>query len=271
MHVRPEAGARGLVPDEVALQAAEGHAGARYADGRQGWLTGAELEDYHAALRSQGIPIGKPGTGGTLKLSRAASALALPEADSDVYDNESGGGVSIIGSNPADISAVGDEVTGEAGDVVEATVGVANRGPATIDWKGAFLAVVTVTLPEGTSVVAVPEGCREQDGVHKCPPVSLLRAGEQETFTFKLRIGSVGSPGADKVEKPCGCPHERTYSDPSNNTARLVVSSPDPGGGGGGGGLTVTGPGGFILAGFLLTTGGVVAFVIARRRTRFVA
>jgi len=234
------------------------------------WLTGAELEDYHAALRSQGVPIGKPGTGGTLKLSQVASALAQPEADGVYFDNGDSQTVFVDGKNPADISAVGDKVTGETGDEVVVTVGVANRGPATID-DDSTIAYIEATMPAGTSVITAPERCRKNDDGYLCYAEGFLRAGQQETFDFKLRIDSVGAPGTVTVRRPCECWHIPTDRDPSNNTAQLVIAAPSTAGGGGGGGLAVTGPGGFVFGGLALLAGGGVVFLIARRRTRFVA
>jgi hypothetical protein len=260
--------------------------------GESQWLTPAERDDFTEYLDQFGYTLGTPGTGGTLKLTRTgqARAQAVPQTDVDPDNNWTNIEVDVRGKQGSDLSAVGDEVSGEAGATVEATVGVRNLGPATIDWNrsGEVIARVDVAVPAGSTVVTVPDGCRQVVGgavdwdapvqpgarAYRCESGSVFQAGTSETFRFGLRIDEVvpNAAGVVAVNNPCECPQFDKDLDRGNNRAALVVN-PTAGDGGQGGGLPVTGPAGTAVAvgGLLLLFVGGGSVFLARRRTRFVA
>jgi hypothetical protein len=123
------------------------------------WQTPAEVEDLASYIAQFGGSLGKPGTGGPLKLTPATSlAAAPPQTDPRQEANWGDVAVAVTGTQGADFAAVGDTVTGQAGDTVTAAVGVRNRGPATIDRGGAGdpVAFIDVAIPPGATVVNVP-------------------------------------------------------------------------------------------------------------------
>jgi hypothetical protein len=263
------------------------------------WLTAAEHEDLTDYAKDTGWDLGEPGDGGVLKLERVATqrAARAPQTDVNPDDNWSHIEVTVTGRNGANLAAIGDAVTGAAGDVVTATVGVVNKGPAAVDWSrsGETIAWTAVKIPAGTTAVEVPAECIPDDGsggnwddrgkpgrkAYHCPNAEyVLGVDAPETYDFSLRIDTVipDAAGAVVVNGPCECSQFERDSDPSDNTARLVVN-PTAGGGtgggaGGGAGLPVTGPMGATIAGagLLLLAGGAVGVAAVRRgRTRFVA
>jgi LPXTG-motif cell wall-anchored protein len=262
------------------------------AAGETNWMTAAEFEDFAAYLASRGVDLGKPGNDGELTLAGVAGAKARGlQADTDPTNNWSSLQVTVTGKNGVDLAAVGDTVTGKAGDVVKVTVGVGNNGPATLDFgrSGSPVTKVDVAIPNGTTAVAVPNVCqpRKADGEgdweksgepghrsYRCYPDTFLPVGEQQTFEFELRIDKVivDAAGSVTINAKCTCGGGLDADlDPSNDVAKLLVN---PGEGGGGGGLPVTGAATGIVAGVggLLLAAGAVGFVLARRRRmRFVA
>jgi LPXTG-motif cell wall-anchored protein len=261
--------------------------------GQLSWLTPAEFEDFTAYLDSRGISVGTPGTGGELSLKKVADAPRAArgvQADVDPTNNWSNLEVRVTGRNGADLVAVGDTVAGAAGDVVTATVGLRNDGPATLDFgrSGEPVTRIRITVPAGTTAVAVPEACAPMNGedidwdhagkpgagAYWCSSDWFVAAGETQTVEIGLRIDTVvpDAAGTVKINGPCSCPIFTDDLDPANDTAQLVVNP--AGGAGGGGGLPVTGTvtASLVAAGVLLLAGGVAGFVIARRRrVRFVA
>jgi LPXTG-motif cell wall-anchored protein len=266
--------------------------------GERAVMTRAEFEDYADYLTQNGFDLGTPGDGPELELVQQAPALARgAQADVDPENNWTLLTLKITGKNGADLAAIGDTVTGAAGDEVEAEVGVANNGPATLAFErsGSSVTRVDLVVPPGTTVVGVPENCfamngdeldvehpdRAGAGRYRCDPGIVLVAGGSTTFTFRLRIDKVISNAAGTVEVnvPCPCegfPRELDLK-PANDKAKLLVNpaSGGPGGGGGeGGGLPVTGaPTGVVAgAGVLLALAGLGGYLLARRRrVRFTA
>ena len=97
-----------------------------------------------------GISVGKPGNGGNLTLTKAG-ALRGFQADTNPDNNWSGMKVSVTGKNGVDLAAIGDSVTGKAGEVVNATVGVRNNGPASLDFNRSGSPVTKIGRSMGTS------------------------------------------------------------------------------------------------------------------------
>jgi LPXTG-motif cell wall-anchored protein len=172
-------------------------------------------------------------------------------------------------------------VTGAAGDVVTATVGVRNSGPATLDFgrAGSPAATIRVNIPQGTTVVSAPQSCvrdGDENWAYYCDGSYLLVAGDSETYDFRLRIDRVVADASGRVvvNEPCECDRFADDLDLSNNKSAIVVNASGVcDGGGAGGGLPVTGPMGAVgAAGLaLLIAGGAGILVARRRRTSFVA
>jgi hypothetical protein len=269
------------------------------------WQTLAEVEDVSSYLDKFGYSLGKPGDGDALPLSPVVVAAGVPQTDTKPNDNWTYIEVAVAGKQGADFSAIGDRVGGAAGAVVTATVGARNSGPASIDYSngGDAVAWIDVAVPEGTTVVTVPDGCRtvseggEDDGDqddgdqddggedgedtgkpgakrYLCLSDVFFAARTSQTFDFGLRIDTVVPNATGKIvlkDEASGYPGYHDES-PANNTASLVVNGTDDGGEGGG--LPVTGPAGALMAGtgVLLLVGGGVGLVLARRRRmRFIA
>jgi hypothetical protein len=267
------------------------------------WST---AEDF--ANATQGVTLGEPGTGGTLTLQRAGAVRALTtQHDGNPDNNREYDNVAVTGKQGADLVAIGTSISGTAGTVVDAVVGVRNSGPATLDWSraGKSPAVTVVTVPAGTTVVGpAPGGCRlATDDSDKTDPKAVqyvcgagyrLLAGATENWDFRLRIDTVmaDATGSVEVNPPCACDRFAADLDKSNDKAAIIVNGSQAGsgtgggtgtgggsgtGGGngpGGGGLPVTGPQGAAIggAGVLLIAAGTAGFLAARRRrTRFEA
>jgi LPXTG-motif cell wall-anchored protein len=256
------------------------------------WMTTAEFEDYTAYLNRLGVDLGKKGDGDELALTKVAGVKAQGrQADTAPENNWSSVTVTVTGKQDADLSALGATLTGEAGDVVTANVGLRNDGPATIDVRrgGGPFTNAYLTVPPGTTVVGVPENCapRDADGTnwseagnagakaYHCWSSSFIKVGDRETYPFKLRIDEVvaNATGSIAINFDCQCDGRTSDLDGSNDEAEILVN-PTDGGGAGGGGLPVTGASTGIVAGAgaVLLAAGAFGFVLARRRrTRFVA
>lgn len=259
------------------------------------WMT---ADDYaRKAPKSSGAAAA---SAGKLRLEPVASAKRAPQTDVDPEDNWQTVIVKVTGKQGTDVAAVGARVSGEAGDVVTAKVGLRNNGPATIDSSRSDepASVALITIPAGTTVAEAPDKCyvaeydkTEPDAVqYYCATDLLFRAGRTVTWTFRLRIDKVRADATGTVEANPACQCSRFAKDlkRSNDKAKLIVNptaeepvaggeqpgAGEPGTGGEGGGLPITGPQGAAVAvtGALLVAAGVAGFVVARkRRTRFEA
>jgi LPXTG-motif cell wall-anchored protein len=261
--------------------------GAAY--GENAVLTPAEFEDFTAYLRTSGGSVGAPGTEGKLTLSEVRAVAARKvQVDTDPSNNWGSLELTVTGKNRADLAAVGDTLTGAAGDVVTATVGLINKGPATLDATrmGGPVTRVDVVIPDGTTATDVPESCAPMKGdeidwehggkagaaKYRCFTGSFIAAGATETLDLKLRIDKViaNASGTVTINGKCECEGISGDLDPANDVAYLVVNET----GGTGGGLPVTGAstGLIVAAGGVLLAAGAVGFVLTRRRrVRFVA
>ncbi|MEV6814726.1 LPXTG cell wall anchor domain-containing protein [Micromonospora sp. NPDC051296] len=267
-----------------------------FAYGEIGWMTPAEFEDFDAYLKNRGFTLGEPGTDGELKLTEVGPSIAARNAQADIEpdNNWSSLALTVTGKNGTDLEAIGDKVSGAKGDEVVATVGFRNNGPATLDYSrgGSSVTYLEIGVPTGTSAVTVPDNCSpvsnkgewgepgEPGGrTYRCYASSFIKAGDEETIEFGLRIDKVtpNATGKVKINVPCQC-DGGFYSDlkPSNDTAKIVVNANGQGGDGGQGGgeLPITGANTVLIAGAgsVLLAAGVVGFVLARRRrTHFTA
>jgi LPXTG-motif cell wall-anchored protein len=263
--------------------------------GYHNWMTPAEFEDFTAFLEQVGYPTGKPGTDGPLTLTKKSTLKAgSVQADTDPTNNWSGMEIKVTGKNGVDLAAVGDSVTGKAGEVVGATVGVHNNGPAALDLGriGDPVTKIDVTVPTGTTAVKVSDACFPagkdgQDWEHpgkpgaksyRCYPDFFIGVGESQTVEFGLRIDKLvpNATGTVVINAKCECSGFDADTNPANDTAKLVVNAAagNGGTGGGGGTLPITGSSTGLIAGLgvLLLAAGLGGYTVARRRrTRFVA
>lgn len=185
-------------------------------DGQFSWLTAAQLPSHGAA-----------GVGDALQLQEDDQPA---KGDDGAFQSAR---VTVTGANGVDLVAIGDEVAGAAGDQVQATVGVRNDGPASLDggFGGYRPAEIQVTLPAGTSFVSAPGCGRADDASHYgCESPLLFKAGMTLTWAFTLKINTVvaGATGTVEVNPACQCSWVDDL-DRSNNTA-LVAVNPTPGG-----------------------------------------
>lgn len=207
-----------------------------------GWMTPAEYEDLITEQRYHGIPVGSPGTGAPLPLKRVATAARAGKPQVDTVSNNHGRiAVAVTGRNGADLAGIGDTVSGGAGAVVRAVVGLVNRGPATVEQTVDTQPVTTVkvSVPAGTTVVGVPPGCFREPysewdprsnepgaRTYYCDSSTFLLAGRRETFAFSLRIDRVlpNATGTAQVNPVCECPVFRGDTKPANDTAKIRVN-----------------------------------------------
>ena len=172
-------------------------------------MTVAEFEDFNAYLQAGGYSVGKPGDGPVLSLPEAPSKVAARgfQADTDPMNNWSSMTIKVNGKNGADLVALGAQLTGEAGDVVKATLGVRNDGPAALDFSrgGSPVTKIDIAVPQGTTAVKVPEVCAPLEGDQQdwenagkprrealpLLPGRLHRCREKQTVDIDLRIDKV--------------------------------------------------------------------------------
>jgi hypothetical protein len=180
------------------------------------------------------------GNGPTLKWQRTTTAaVATLAAEADPRDNYGQIAITVSPNNPTDIAAKGTAVTGRVGDIVSATVGIRNNGPAAVsatpELKGGdpadpYNAGLRFTPPKNTEVteVVLPPGYYYQDWYEQTTsagktylvlPYSLAHGAEYQV-QFKLRITAAGT-GQGTVVGQGGT------SDPvsTNNTSPVSVSS----------------------------------------------
>ncbi|WP_244187761.1 hypothetical protein [Streptomyces regalis] len=175
------------------------------------------------------------GTGAELNLSPASPT----DEETNSYRI-----LSVRATNTADYRLTGSQVSGAAGEVVQASVTVRNHGPAWVASLSAGdpAATVDVNIPAGTTVTAKPENCEartasggyrdEQLGAprYRCfSPIYLTEAGAESThrFIFDLRINEVipGSSAASAIWNDAYEPPVRAF-DPNltNNESHIVVN-----------------------------------------------
>lgn len=207
------------------------------------WTDDADYADWAAELL--GGTANKLGTGGPLVFEPVADERrAAGQYDRTADDNRQHITVKVLGEQGADVAAVGAKVSGAAGAVVEAEVGVRNLGPATLDLFGPYTrsSVAVVTIPAGAEVVTVPDLCKpaddavrtDEDAVrYSCETFEILHAEETISWTFGLRITTVVPNATGSVEANPACDgNARCGSftkdlNPSNDTAALIINPTD--------------------------------------------
>ncbi|AZM60666.1 MULTISPECIES: hypothetical protein [unclassified Streptomyces] len=166
----------------------------------------------------------RPGTGPDLKLKKLAGAEAKDYAK---YVD-----VDLPLKNTYDLEFTGASAKGAAGDTVQADIGFRNNGPAWISAlrSGGEPIGFTVTAPEGATVTKAPKQCGETtiaEGVkgYLCWIRTPLPEDAELSFPFELRIDRVVEGAKGKVALPeWDDPFE---SDPSNDSAWIVLNGSD--------------------------------------------
>nr|WP_221375432.1 hypothetical protein [Actinoplanes polyasparticus] len=257
------------------------------------WLTGDDYRDYLEYLEKAGYDgPGAPGKGGKLGLTSQATARAA-QTDTDPDNNWQNIEIKVLGKLGTDFAAVGAAAKGAEGDTLTLPVGARNNGPATVDASrsGSAAATVIVTIPAKTKVVTVPEGCSkaEDDSVKTNPkalqyvcyssPLFPAKTTVLWKFGVELTGDITNGKGLVEVNPPCECERFSRDINKKNDTAAIVINevpgaAGEGSGGQGGGSLAITGTQTAFVggAGAVLVAGGVLGFVLARRRrTRFEA
>ncbi|GIF09735.1 hypothetical protein [Actinoplanes siamensis] len=228
-------------------------------------------------------------SGPTLRLEPAPAeraAASVPQTEVNRDTNLQSVTIDVLGSQGADPAAIGAKVSGAAGKVVHARVGVRNNGPAALNTiPGQPARIAVVTIPEGAQVATVPAGCEPVTGgrlatnpkavQYACSTGSVLPVGKPVTWNIGLRIRRVVPNATGAVEVVPGLPDDpqTAGNDKSNDKAALILN-PAGGTGGSGGsgggepGLPITGPAAGSIAGVgvVLVALGVLALVLTRRR-----
>jgi LPXTG-motif cell wall-anchored protein len=233
---------------------------------------------------------GHPVSGG--KKSRTAVTAQAFASDLNQYDNFADARWNV--ANVLDIQALASfngPSTGKVGDVVRVRIGIKNVGRAALYWTSYWSStwVFSFQAADGTVVSAVPLGnCGWYDppdpgfdnesntGRHyyTCSIARDFRPGDEVLLDFALRIDHVVPNAVAAVtmgSTRAVPPITLTDDNPANDTARLVINAgpTGPGGNGGNGGvLPITGTQTAIVAavGTALLAGGVVLYLLARRR-----
>jgi hypothetical protein len=261
------------------------------------WLTAGDYDDFVKYLADRGLKgFGDPGKGDALAMTQKSSIAALSkQTDTSPDDNWQNVTVKSIGKQGTDFVAVGATAKGAKGDTVTLPVGARNAGPATLDRSrsGEPAVAVIVTIPTGTAVTTVPDGCsKATDGSQQTNPKAVQYACYSNSlfpatttvlwrFGVKLAKDVTNAQGLVEVNPPCECDRFSADLNKKNDTAKIVINPVAGGGGDGGSGnggqggsLPITGPQSGLLGGAaaVLIAAGVVGFVLARRRrTRFEA
>ncbi|GIG70702.1 hypothetical protein [Phytomonospora endophytica] len=173
------------------------------------WYTAAD----HAAENPDAGLDWVPGDGPAVSLVPTVAANAGAHEEPEHGDNDGIAAITVTGENGYDLTAVGGSATATPGTTVDAVVGVTNLGPATLSAGRSWQRPIDLgfTLPAGTTLLAVPDGCRAK-GVdptvnrprYRCDPGYDLFAGATTTWTFRLRVNTVipGASGAVRILDP---------------------------------------------------------------------
>jgi hypothetical protein len=242
------------------------------------WWTAADWDRVDESWKEQAGNDGVPGTGAPLRLVEVGpgtTARAVPQTDTDIFNNFPTIRLTVTGNNPADFAATGASGSGAVGTTVRATLEAKNLGPADLH-DGHLLEVpfAYVSVPEGTTAVEVAGSCAPFTTLEDWDPFEeggtpgadeyacrgdFAPAGRSVAYEFGFRVDEViaDASGTFRVDL-AGDPNEA-------NDSALIVINPT---GSDNGGLPVTGASlGLVIAtGVLLLGLGVVLLVLVRRR-----
>lgn len=176
-----------------------------------------------------------PGTGPALSLV----PLAEGAEKGDYYIGFAR--VDVIGNQRPDAVATETAVTGRAGTTVDVTLSGGNKGPAVIEGSNAHVGFARFTVPDGTTVTRVPQGCaaNNPDGsgeagpgekVYHCSFDDVIEVKAAKSWTFGLRLDKPGThTGTIRVVPEDGFhdtnpePFEGD-ADTANDTAQVTVT-----------------------------------------------
>ncbi|MFH9616857.1 hypothetical protein [Streptomyces pratensis] len=135
--------------------------------------------------------------------------------------------VPVTVENTADFAVQGDVVTGAAGETVTATIGFRNHGPA---WfanigNGDAVATVTLTVPEGATVVSAPENCWAWgSSAYRCELRNWAAPTDRTQLPFELHVDRV-VPNATGAVTLQASEWQTPYDpNPHNAHAELVLN-----------------------------------------------
>jgi hypothetical protein len=241
------------------------------------WWTAADWDRVDESWKEMAGNEGVPGTGTPLRLVevRPGTARAVPQTDTDIFNNFPMIRTTVTGNHPADIAALGASGSGAVGATVRVALEAKNLGPADLH-DGHLLEVpfAYVTVPEGTTAIEVSGSCAPFTTLEAWKPLEeggtpgadeygcrgdSVPAGASVAYEFGFRVDDViaDATGTLRVDL-AGDPNE------ANDTAPIVINPT----GGGDGGLPVTGVsiGLVVSAGLLLFGLGAVLLGLVRRR-----
>jgi len=265
-----------------------------------GWYTPSDFREILSVLPGDPdeVPLGTPGKGGRVHLSKRAPAAsasssrsaAAAQVDTKPDNNVLISEVVVAGSRKPDLAAVGATVTGSAGDRVHTRIGFRNDGPGTL-YHASF------DNTEPATHITVPARLRAVTVDSRCVPAADFDFdgddfdGEAETvgaaeylcltlddrtkakssvlfaFTFEVLDDASEAAGQVRINEEFFTGGEPLDRDASNDSAKIVVSAS-----GSGGGLPVTGANAGLAGAAgaaLLLAGGLGLLLARRRRVRF--
>jgi hypothetical protein len=179
-----------------------------------------------------------------------------------------------VPSGDFDFRALGARINGTVGDQAEIKLGFRNEGPRASDRSDAGnpVTIVDVTVPKGTTAVAVPAECKPQADpgatIYRCQPGPIVAIGQTVTFAFTLRIDAADAGnGSVRINATCQCGGTNIDLNSGNDTAPIEINNT---GGPGGDGLPVPSKAFGLFAGGsgLLLVAGIVGLVIVWRRRK---
>lgn len=167
-------------------------------------------EAYYTLMTAQVLPPGqqtdatRAAKSGTLGTGPRLTAKKIPASTvtahvTDINPSDSYTEFQVHADSHAHFSAIGADVKGDKGQTVPLTVGMRNNGPALIFDRsgGDGVDTLVVTLPAGTTVTSVPDGCHlvqkggvKGHGPFECyDPASYVQGPHYKaTWTFKVQL-----------------------------------------------------------------------------------
>lgn len=130
-------------------------------------------------------------------------------------------------ANTFDLDLTGERLRARKGSTVSVDVGFANHGPAWLASlrSGGEPISFWVDLPPGTTVTAVPEGCRPgwegAEGDYLCFIDTPILEDASRTFTFGLRVDEVIKNATGRAFFAYTMPNE---GNPANDSGAIVLN-----------------------------------------------
>jgi hypothetical protein len=130
-------------------------------------------------------------------------------------------------TNTFDLALTGERLRAREGSTVSVDIGFANRGPAWLALlrSGGEPISFWVDLPPGTTVTAVPEGCRPgwegAEGDYLCSIDTPILEDASHTFTFGLHVDKKIKNATGRAFFSYTMPNE---SNPANDSGKIVLN-----------------------------------------------